>query len=321
MLHTDSIAMPRAGITLKQLHKMATEAGKHFTKEFGQTVVCKYVGQRYGPMSKPKYRSDPGTWVVEEDEWRSQTIITFAFQRGGANAEWTHREVACKNAVSKGVPAPEAWLQPEVTLAELHKLAAAAGKRLSKEFGQDVLCKYRGQRCVGPRSSSDPEYQSDPDAWVVGDSERRSHTVITFAFQRGGDDADWATREVYCNHAFARGVLAPQEWYPLDVGQLRSAAAASAMREHSYHSCKVPITCEYIGQKQVLPSHAIWYEPDPNKWQVPAGERTSQMQVTFLWSLHTDVCRQDRVEVAANHASARQSVPFPEDIEVWTNEP
>ena len=182
------------------------------------------------------------------------------------------------------------------------------------------------------RVATSSEYQADPDAWAVGDSEGHSHTAITFAFQRGGDDADratrvirgvaeWATRVVRCDLAFAGGVLAPEAWYRADSEKLRSAAAASASRESAYHSCGVPITCEYIGQKQVLPSHAIWYEPDPVKWQVPAGEWASQTQVTFLWSLYTDVRRQDKAEVAAHHASARQSVPFPEDIEVWTNEP
>ena len=124
--------MPPKAITLKELDKIAAVAAKASSKQFRRIVRCKYLGQRYGPTSRPKYRRDPETWVVEEGKRRSETVITFAFQRGEDDAEWSVTEVACKNAESRGVPAPEQWRQPNVTLADLEKLAAAASKRLSK---------------------------------------------------------------------------------------------------------------------------------------------------------------------------------------------
>ena len=156
---TKAFAMAPKAIALKQLQKIAVVAAVSLSKQFGQTVRCKYLGQLYGPRSRPKYRSDPETWVVEDGERHSQTVITFAFQRGGDDAEWTTREVACHHALARGVPAPEAWLEPSMTLAELEKLASAASKRLSKEFDEAVLCNYRGQR---HGSDDDPEYRRNP---------------------------------------------------------------------------------------------------------------------------------------------------------------
>ena len=208
-----------------------------------------------------------------------------------------------------------------MTLAELDKLAAAASKRLSKEFGEVVLCTYSGQRYG---TDDDPKYRRNPSEWEVAEGERHSQTVITFAFQRGGEEAPWITEATACHHCFATGPTPPQVWKKhVDVRRLRSAAAASAQKERNAvaHFAVPPITCEYIGQKQILPSHAVRYEPDPEKWRVPEGERASQMPVTFLWAIHTEAYRQDRVEVAAHNAAARQSVPFSRDIEIWTNGP
>ena len=259
-------------VSLADLDKLAAAASKRLSKEFGQAVLCKYLGQHCGgPKSTPKYISDPEAWVGAEAEWHSQTVITFAFQRGGDAAAWTTQEVACHNAFARGVLPPDAWMQPCVTLADLEKLAAAAGRLLSKEFGEAVLCKYRGQRC-GP--DGDPEYRRAPAEWVVADGGRHSRTVITFAFQCGGDEAPWTTQETACHNCLARGPSPPQVWKHVDMQLLRSAAAASARKESRAvaHFAVPPISCMYIGQKQILPSHAVRYEPDPEKWHIPEGE-------------------------------------------------
>ena len=76
--------------------------------------------------------------------------------------------------------------------ADLEKLALKTARLLSKELGEEVDCKHKGQQYGSKRS---PKFREEPSEWHVREGCTRSETEIVFAFRRGGADGDWELNE------------------------------------------------------------------------------------------------------------------------------
>ena len=94
--------MPPKQVTRRALEKLAARTARLLSNARGETVLCEYWGQPYGPKTHRSYRADPQEWHVPFGQRYSQTPIAFAFKRGGVDAQWELNVQACHNAVANG---------------------------------------------------------------------------------------------------------------------------------------------------------------------------------------------------------------------------
>ena len=169
-------AMPPKQIARSALEKLAARTARQLSKARGETVLCEYRGQPYGPKSNPRYRIDPGEWHVPPEQRHSQTPIAFAFKHGGVDAQWELNVQPCHNAVANDqATPPDAWSR--VTLQDLEALARAAAQNLSLELGVAVTCEYLGQPYG---TAARRRYHRDPKEWRVAAGTWHSQQTIAF---------------------------------------------------------------------------------------------------------------------------------------------
>ena len=130
--------MPPKQITRRALEKLAARTARLLSNARGETVLCEYWGQPYGPKAHRSYRADPQEWHVPFGQRHSQTPIAFAFKRGGVDAQWELNVQPCYNAVAnEQATPPYAWSR--ITLQELEAVAEGAAENMTLELGMTVI--------------------------------------------------------------------------------------------------------------------------------------------------------------------------------------
>ena len=90
------------------------------------------------------------------------------------------------------------------------------------------------------------------------------------------------------DHALRRGLLVPVELHRKLLWRQLEKAAAKAAEQASAALVQV-VLCEYMGRRDEGNASSRC-EPDPSRWQIPEGERHSQQEVQYMWTLHDAVC-------------------------------
>ena len=199
--------MPPKQITRSALDKLAARTARVLSNARGETVLCEYWGQPYGPRAHRRYRADPLEWHVPSGQRHSRTPVAFAFKLGGLDAQWELHVQPCHKAVANGqATPPSAWSR--VTLQELEALADSAADSMCLELGSTVTCKYLGQP-YGPAARR--RYRRDPREWRVSADERHSQQTIAFVWMRL-DHNSQAVTEQRCVDGRLRGLMAPPDW-------------------------------------------------------------------------------------------------------------
>ena len=166
--------MPPKPATRKQLERIAESTARALSKEYGQEVICEYVGQRSGDTDNLEYIKNPAKYKVPDREWHSQTTIAFQFRRGDDTTDWELQSQKMNNVLAKSRVAPLAsWNR--ISLQALQDLAARAAEAISEQLGEEVKCRYLGQD-RGARALR--RYLKDPRQWMVPKGQKHSQQSI-----------------------------------------------------------------------------------------------------------------------------------------------
>ncbi len=127
-------------VSLQELEALAEAAAEKASAELGEPVLCKPLGQVYGPRSRRQYRLDPSLWRVPAGDRHSHQNLGWHWLRPSLAMEEITEQL-CHLAAQRGVARPKMWSWAEV-LQRLESLALEAGEKMSRvsvpEFGISV---------------------------------------------------------------------------------------------------------------------------------------------------------------------------------------